>query len=140
MSVGAVGLFVPEPVGMPSRATGPRLRVVASHGVLRLDERGLGADAASLGSRRITRRGRLVITLLTAVAVAALVLASSVDAAVPQIYRTTIVSAGQTLSGIAVVQLPSLSMNNAVAQIQLANRLNTSQVHAGQTLLIPVLP
>jgi hypothetical protein len=91
---------------------------------------------------RLTRRGRLVITLMVTVAVAmlAVALASSVDAAAPQIDHATTVSLGQTLSEVAAVQLPSLPIRDAVARIQLANGLSTSQVHAGQLLLIPLLP
>jgi LysM repeat protein len=70
----------------------------------------------------------------------ALMLATSVDAAAPQIDHSTTVSAGQTLSEVAATELPSLPNHNAVALIQLANGLNTSQVHAGQSLLIPAIP
>jgi spore coat polysaccharide biosynthesis predicted glycosyltransferase SpsG len=74
------------------------------------------------------------------VASLAVVLASTVDAAAPQIDHATIVSAGQTLSEVAATQLPSLPIRDAVARIQLANGLNASQVHAGQSLLIPAMP
>jgi hypothetical protein len=79
---------------------------------------------------------------MAAVAVAALAvaLANSVGAAGAQIDHATTVLAGQTLSEVAATQLPSLPIHNAVARIQLANGLNTSQVHAGQVLLIPKLP
>ena len=70
----------------------------------------------------------------------AVMLATSVDAAAPQIDHATTVSAGQTLSEVAAAQLPSLPINEAVARIQLVNGLNTSQVHAGQSLLIPAMP
>jgi hypothetical protein len=145
MSVGTVGLLVPEPVRMPSRTTGPRLRLVASQGLLYPDE-GVGPGRRGYvrapASMRLTRRGRLVITLMVTVAVAmlAVALASSVDAAAPQIDHATTVSLGQTLSEVAAVQLPSLPIRDAVARLQLANGLNTSQVHAGQLLLIPSLP
>jgi hypothetical protein len=75
-----------------------------------------------------------------AVTTLALILATNVHAAAPQIDHATTVLAGQTLSEVAAHQLPSLSIQNAVARIQLANDLNTLQVHAGQSLLIPVLP
>jgi hypothetical protein len=75
-----------------------------------------------------------------AAATLAVVLASTVDAAPALIDHVTTVSAGLTLSEIAATQLPSLSIHDAVARIQLANGLNTSQVHAGQSLLIPALP
>lgn len=83
-----------------------------------------------------------MLTIMTGVTVVtlAVVLASAVDAAGPQIDHATTVSAGQTLSEVAAVQLPSLPVNDAVARIQLANGLNTFQVHAGQSLLIPTMP
>jgi len=163
MSAGAVRVLAPEPVRTPSRTARPPLCLVASHGKLRPDQRvvvdghavpservgsdeRLGSDerrcAPALSAIRFTRRGRLVITLMATVAVAtlAVVLATSVDAAAPLIDHATIVSAGQTLSEVAATQLPSLPINNAVARIQLVNGLSTSQVHAGQLLLIPALP
>lgn len=145
MSVGAVELLVPEPVRMPLRTTGPRLRLVASQGLLRPNEGvgpGMCVYVRAHASKRLTRRGRLVITLMATVVVASLAvaLAGSVNAAAPQIDHTVTVSAGQTLSEVAAVQLPSLPIHNAETRIQLANGLNTSQVHAGQLLLIPALP
>jgi LysM repeat protein len=91
---------------------------------------------------RLTRRGRIVVAVMTTLALAALalVLASSVDAAPAQIDHAATVSAGQTLSEVAAVQLPRLPVRDAVAQIQLANSLSSSQVHAGQILLIPAIP
>jgi predicted Zn-dependent protease len=82
------------------------------------------------------------MTLAAAAAVAALavLLAASVDAAAPQIDHATTVLAGQTLSEVAAVQMPGLPIPDAVARIQLVNGLNSSQVHAGQSLLIPATP
>lgn len=130
MSAGAAGVFAPATARMPLHTNGPRLRLVGS------DER-VWAPAT-----RLTRRGRLVSALLAAVAVAtlAVVLATSVDAAAPQIDHATTVLSGQTLSEVAATQLPSVPIHNAVAWIQLANGLSSSQVHAGQSLLIPALP
>ena len=157
MSAGAVGVLGPVPVHTPSRVARPPLRLVASDGTLRSDpcfgpsERvgpgehlgpSEGVHAQAFPNSQLTRRGRLVIALSAIVAVftLALVLATSVDAAAPQIDHATTVSAGQTLSEIAAAQLPTMPINDAVARIQLANGLNTSQVHAGQSLLIPALP
>ena len=47
------------------------------------------------------------------------------------------VHAGQTLSGIAAHELPSLPLADAIVRIQLANDLATGQVDAGQVLVIP---
>jgi hypothetical protein len=143
-----------ERVGSGDRArpdervgSGDRVRPherVGSAGLVRPASRvpaGKGAAAPSFQTIRLTRRGRLVITLMATVAVAtlAVVLAAAVDAAAPVIDHATTVSAGQTLSEVAATQLPSLPIHNAVARIQLVNGLNTSQVHAGQLLLIPAL-
>ena len=51
--------------------------------------------------------------------------------------RVVTVQSGQTLSHIAARELPDLPIGTAVAEIQLANQLNTTHVHAGQQLVIP---
>lgn len=139
MSAGAIGVLTPGPARTPSRTARDHLRLVGA------DERGRPerpvwqpADSAM----RFTRRGRLVITLAATalVVVLAMLLAATVDAAAPEIDHATTVLAGQTLSELAAVQLPSLPIPDAVARIQLVNGLNSSQVHAGQSLLIPVMP
>ena len=145
MPAGAVGVLAPEPVRMLPPAVRPPLRLVASNGTLSLGQRG-GREGEALVEEipaiRLTRRGRLVVTMMASVAAVtlAVALASVVDAAPPLIDHVTTVSAGLTLSEIAATQLPSLSIQDAVARIQLANGLSTSQVHAGQSLLIPALP
>jgi len=82
------------------------------------------------------------MTLMVAAAALSLIVVhmTSVSAAVPQIDHATTVAAGQTLSDVAAAQLPGLPMDEAVARLQLANDLNTPQVRAGQSLLIPALP
>jgi hypothetical protein len=139
MSPGAVGVFVPESARMPSPTARPRLRLVRPEE--RLGPRDRVWQPAS-STMRYTRRGRLVIALVAAAGVALLtvLLAATVDAAAPAIDHTTTVVAGQTLSEVAAVQLPGLPIPDAVARIQLVNGLNSSQVHAGQSLLIPALP
>jgi hypothetical protein len=115
---------------MPSRTARPQLRLVAP------------GERAFVPETRISRRGRLLITLVVSAAAltVAIGFATSVNAAAPQIDHATTVFAGQTLSEVAAAQLPGLSINEAVAAIQLANEMNTSQVHAGQSLLIPSMP
>ena len=121
------------PVHTPSRTASPGLRLVGP---------GERVSAPTRPAIRLSRRGRLLITLTVAAAALSLtaVLTTSVSAASPEIDHATTVSAGQTLSEVAVAQLPSLPVKEAVARIQLVNGLNTSQVHAGQSLLIPALP
>ena len=119
------------PVRTPSRTARPRLRLATP------GERVLAPARPAI---RLSRRARLLITLMVTAAVLSLavVLTTSVSAAGPQTDHATTVLVGQTLSDVAAAQLPSLPVNEAVARIQLANALNTSQVHAGQLLVIPV--
>jgi hypothetical protein len=87
---------------------------------------------------RITRAGRLALTLTVVVAAVALAVALFAGgASATVIDHSTTVQSGQTLSEIATQQLPQLPMAEAVAQLQVANDLTGSDVHAGQTLLIP---
>lgn len=143
MSPEATGLLAPQPARVPLGIGRPRLRLVVSHGRVILDPRSTGGlrDLPAL-TIRLTRRGRLVIAMMTigVAVILAVVLATSVDAAGPEIDHATTVLSGQTLSEVAAAQLPSLPINDAVARIQFANDMSTSQVHAGQSLLIPTTP
>jgi LysM repeat protein len=109
--------------GRPAR---PQLRLVPT-----------GRDVRAT-PMRLSRRGRLAVTVvvLTAVLAVTVVLAAGSGAAEP-VQRTTTVSSGQTLSEVAAEQLPELPLGEGVLQLQLANHLSSTQVHAGQTLLIP---
>ena len=112
------------PAIRPTPAAGPRLVLVP--------------QPASEPAYRLTRRGRLVVALLVAVAVSllALVLAGQLaSAAGPP--RSITVEAGQTLSEISERELPQLPITDGIVELQLANNLSTSHVHAGQTLVIP---
>ena len=87
---------------------------------------------------RITRAGRLAITLTLAVALVVLALALfPAGASGTVIDHSTTVRSGQTLSEVALRELPQLPVADAVARIQVANNLTSSQVHTGQSLLIP---
>ena len=121
------------PSRMPAGTVRPRLRLVGP---------GERVSAPARPAIRLNRCGRLLITLMVtgAVLTLALVLTTSVSAATSQIDHATTVLAGQTLSDVAAAQLPSLPVSEAVARVQLANGLNTTQVHAGQALLIPAMP
>ena len=130
MSAALAWDLAPAPVRMPSRTARPQLRLVGP------------GERTFVPATSLTRRGRLLITVMVSAAALTLVLvlATSGSAAAPQIDHATTVGAGQTLSEVAAAQLPSLPINEAVARIQLANGLNTSQVQAGQSLLIPAIP
>ncbi|MEO7061051.1 MAG: LysM peptidoglycan-binding domain-containing protein [Lapillicoccus sp.] len=96
------------------------------------------APAAASPPVRISRFGRLFVSATVLVA-AVMLTVTIVGAGSAQagIDHTVTVTSGQTLSEIALRELPSLPMSEGVAQLQLANHLNTSEVHAGQALSIP---
>jgi LysM repeat protein len=87
---------------------------------------------------RLTRFGRLVVSLLVAGAVSVLGvgLAGQLASASAE-PRTVTVQSGQTLSGIAARELPELAVADGVVELQLANSLSTPAIHAGQQLVIP---
>lgn len=131
MSAAVAWDVAPAPV--PARARRPRVELVSVP---------CGPDvvAAPTSPLRLTRAGRLTITLT--VAVGALLLAIGLlsgGAPATVIDHSTTVRVGQTLSEVARQQLPQLPMADAVARIQVANNLTGSEVHAGQQLLIPAV-
>lgn len=87
---------------------------------------------------RLTRRGRLVVAFLVAalMTVLALAIGGQLASAAGE-PRTIKVQAGQTLSEVAARELPQLTIAEGIVELQLANNLPTSHVHAGQTLVVP---
>lgn len=117
----------------PTRGCRGHLRVAGTH----LAAEAPGATGAVRPGLRITRRGRLVVSttlLLTLIAVvaSAMLMMAPADASAEVVVRQ-----GQTLSQIAATHLPGMPLDRALVQIQLANGMNTAQVQAGQTLVIP---
>jgi LysM repeat protein len=110
------------------------LRLVPARG----DAGGVGTAAEALSPLRLTRVGRLTVSLLVASTVALLGvgLAGQLASAGPAPRPVTVV-AGDTLSQLAARELPSLPIREGVIEIQLANHLSTDSLNAGQTLLIP---
>lgn len=93
--------------------------------------------AAPKPALRLTRRGRLAITI------AAVALASATGVGVAfggqgVATEQVTVEPGQTLTSIAEAEMAGVPTREAIAQIQIANNLASSHVHAGQTLVIPV--
>lgn len=87
---------------------------------------------------RLTRRGRVVVGFFIALVLAALVLALSGQfASAAGEPRSITVRPGDTLSEIAARELPGLTIADGIVELQLANNLPSSQVHAGQTLVVP---
>ena len=87
---------------------------------------------------RLTRLGRLVLALViaTAIAVLGVGLAGQLATA-SSVPRAVTVVSGDTLSEIAARELPGLPIAHGVIEIQLANGMSSSQISAGQALVIP---
>jgi hypothetical protein len=113
------------------------LRLVRSGEELREGGRPVAPSSRREATLRLTRRGRLAVTgaitallVVTAGGLAGAVMADTEPAVVT-------VEPGQTLSEIAATTLSGLPLDRAIVEIQIANNLSTSQVQAGQTLVIP---
>ena len=97
-----------------------------------------GADRQVPGTGvRITRRGRLALLALALAIVAVVGLMGMGGAGAAEPLPTVTVAPGQTLSEIALAELPQLNLNQAIVAIQIANQLSTAQISAGQQLVIP---
>ncbi len=86
---------------------------------------------------RPTRRGRLVLLLSALVVVLVFGIAIAAGSSASVADHAVTVRSGQTLSEIAVREMPGLPMREAVARIQIANDLPSSHISAGQSLVIP---
>ena len=93
-------------------------------------------------SLKLTRRGRLALTLLTAAVLAgagvvgAQTALAGDGAAAPQT-EVVIVQPGETLWSIAGEAVPGADRRDVIIDIQQLNGLSSSQVVAGQTLVVP---
>jgi hypothetical protein len=121
------------PVGVPGRVPrGPVRRRLTSVPC------GPSAVRTARGPLRLTRAGRLAITVTVAVALVVLALALFPTGATGTVIdHSATVRSGQTLSEVAARELPQLPVADAVARIQVANDLTSDEVHAGQSLLLP---
>lgn len=125
----------PASVGVPGICTSVSLLALAgSSWPLRGDRvRGL----------RLTFAGQAVVVIVAALVVFVLALAvvrvASPSAAPAATVATVTVERGQTLSQLAATHLPQPSIAEGVAQLRLANGLNSSNIEAGQRLVIPAI-
>ncbi|MDO5626718.1 MAG: LysM peptidoglycan-binding domain-containing protein [Mobilicoccus sp.] len=120
----AIGATESLPGGGDSR---PGLRVVGEH------------ERLVVPPLRLTRRGRLVRTLVVFGIVSLLALMAFARLTAPQLPPTHVVTVqpGQTLTQIAGEALPMVPLDAAVVRIQMANGLNGSILLAGQEIVIP---
>lgn len=96
-----------------------------------------GLELPSPARLRLTRAGRLAVTLLCFAVLSFTVLTiwGMTSSAPPS--RVATVRAGQSLSDIALSELPQLPAMEAVARIRIANQLNSTRLEPGQRLVIP---
>ena len=98
----------------------------------------LGPASTARPPLRLTRRGRIVVTLLVAAGLALSGVAAAVQrAGATSEPRVVTVQPGQSLWGIASRELPDLPVTSGIVELQLANSLSSSQIHVGQRLVIP---
>ena len=95
---------------------------------------GAGQPAAPV---RITRRGRLALLALVLAIVAVVGLMGMRGAGAVEPLPTVTVAPGQTLSEVALAELPQMSISEGILAIQIANQMSTAQVSAGQEHVIP---
>lgn len=121
------------PVASPVRR--PQLVLIpgGAAGATRRDA-GLAARPMIL---RVPRWVRLAGTLCVLALALSLFLGIGGAGAAPGPLGSVEVRPGQTLSEIARAEMPGVPTAEAVARIQLANNLPSSQVRAGQVLQIP---
>lgn len=114
----------------PAVPVRPHLRLVPAG-------RAVAADRGE--GMRLTRRGRLVVTLAAAASIAGFGMIGHVGSpAAPSASITVTVQPGQTLSEIASTQTAGFdSVREAVAAIQIANNLPSTSISAGQQLVVP---
>ncbi|UCR90504.1 LysM peptidoglycan-binding domain-containing protein [Mycetocola spongiae] len=98
------------------------------------------------GKLRLTRRGRIVFTLLAALPVVIGVVAIGLNAGgavasstvVETNFEYATIGAGETLWQLAVSLAPNADPRDVIAEIKSLNGLNSSAVQAGQRLAIPL--
>ena len=92
---------------------------------------------------RLTRRGRLVISLLMAATLVVLALIGARTALAdtttpaPAQVQQVMVLPGDTLWSIAQAQAPSGDVREVVAEIRSLNKLSSSRLMVGQELVVP---
>lgn len=120
------------PWGAPVGRRGPSLRLVPTRVVTPTPTSPDDAHAV-----RLTRRGRLAVTLSVVAVLAAtpLTVASLIESAGAG--TEVVVRSGQTLSQVAATQLPQERLDLAIVRIQRVNSLSSNELQAGQVLQIP---
>lgn len=100
------------------------------------------ADQQAGPSLRLTRRGRLAIVALAALALLVLgpwrAMAGAPAGTIPTGWTTVTVAPGDTLWGIAEATDPGADPRALIAEIKEANHLPASELTPGQQLAVPI--
>ncbi len=141
----AIAAWELAPVPATSGALRParHLHVVSAPDRVQEGRSGRHSARGAQKGLRLTFAGQIVVAIVAALLVFALAVAvtrvTGSSAAPVGPSATVTVERGQTLSQLASVHLPQLSIAEGVAQLRLANGLNSSNVEAGQRLVIPAI-
>jgi hypothetical protein len=114
------------------------------------DFTGPGTRASVARTRlRLTRRGRIVLTILAALPILVGVLVGTLssggavagidDGSAPVAFETVVVGTGDTLWGIAESVAPSEDPREVILEIMRLNGMSDAVVQPGQQLALPVL-
>lgn len=129
-----------SPATIPAGRAGARMR--QSRHLALVPASPVAAVESQSVTLRLTRRGRLAVTTMVA---SALVLGGAVGAqqamaesqATARPTQTLTVEPGQSLWSIAVAAVPDADPRDVILDIQRLNDLSTSQLVAGQALVVP---
>lgn len=122
-------------------------RVAGTHGILPADvDRASLETPAPASHLHITRRGRLVLSAVVALAALATILgfvlsggsAVATGTSADVHFQHVTVAAGETLWQVAEDVAPTADPRDVIADIQQLNNLSTTQVLPGQSLAIPL--
>ena len=119
---------------LPMQATRPNHLVLVNDQSFRVQKQPI----------RLTRRGRRVIALLAIIPIALTFLligmrgAVATDGTVQSETQSVVVKPGQSLWDVAVAVSPNTDPRETIWVIQQLNSMKTSEVLAGQALIVPI--
>ncbi len=120
---------------LPMQATRPNHLVLVQDQTFRVQKQPI----------RLTRRGRRVVALLAIIPIALTFLligmrgAVATDGTVQSETQSVVVKPGQSLWDVAVAISPNTDPRETIWLIQQLNTMETSEVMAGQALIVPVV-
>jgi hypothetical protein len=126
--------LVSAPAAHPMQATRPNHLVLVQDQSCRVHKQPI----------RLTRRGRRVIALLAIIPIALTFLligmrgAVATDGTVQSETQSVVVKPGQSLWDVAVAISPNTDPRETIWVIQQLNSMKTSEVLAGQALIVPI--